>query len=105
MPFQISMSCDLAGDSVIDIQMAGDNSPVRYVIPTFTDSLFSPVITRDQTLPQTISSDLLYLVGEVIPTNKQQGVFNSFNAPYVHPVAAPIQLHGAQDAIQFADYL
>jgi hypothetical protein len=105
MPFQISMSCDLAGDSVIDIQLAGDNSPIRYVVPTFTDSLFSPVITRNAQLPQLISNDLLYLVGEVIPTNKQQNVFNSFDAPYVHPVAAPIQINGAQDAIQFADYL
>lgn len=67
--FQISMSADLAGDSVIDIAMDGE--PVRrYVAPTFSDSLFTPMITHDRERPQQISQDLLYLVEQTIPSGR-----------------------------------
>lgn len=63
--FQISMSSDLAGDSVIDISLDGE-SPVRFVAPTFSDSLFAPVITHDQQRPKAISSDLIYLAQQTV---------------------------------------
>lgn len=63
--FQISMSSDLAGDSVIDISMEGEPT-IRYVAPTFSDSLFAPVITHDQTRPKAISSDLIYLAQQTV---------------------------------------
>jgi hypothetical protein len=67
IPFQISMASDLMGDSVIDIQLGGE-SVRRYVAPTFSDSLFSPVITRRDDLPGLISHDMLYLVNSIVNT-------------------------------------
>lgn len=66
MSFQLSMSSDLAGDSVIDISLNGEQV-VRFVAPTFTDGLFTPVITRDAAKANKISNDMLYLVSEVVP--------------------------------------
>ena len=79
--FQISMSSDLAGDSVIDIAMDGE--PVRrYVAPTFSDSLFAPMITHDQQRPQKISNDLLFLVEQTIPYAPKQGLVDMHGSPY-----------------------
>lgn len=72
--FQISMSCDLAGDSIIDIAL--DVEPHRkYIAPTFTDSLFTPVVTRDSQRQHTIASDIIYLVEQTIPT--QQAIYSA----------------------------
>lgn len=65
--FQISMSTDLAGDSIIDIAIHGE--PVRrYIAPTFTDSLFTPVITKDHQRQGTITNDLLYVMEQIVPS-------------------------------------
>lgn len=96
--FQISMSSDLAGDSVIDIAMDGE--PVRrYVAPTFSDSLFAPVITRDRQRPQDISNDLLYLVEHTIPNARESGIVTpqgqsfdqAFGQQPPHPANGPYQ--------------
>lgn len=68
VPFRMIVSSDLAGDTVIDISIGGDNM-ARYVAPTFSDSLFSPVVTRDVNLPNSVSNDMYWLVSEVIPSN------------------------------------
>jgi hypothetical protein len=68
--FQISMASDLAGDSVIDISLDGE--PVRrYVAPTFSDSLFAPIITHRRDLPNLISNDLMFLVENAVPAQRQ----------------------------------
>ena len=85
VPFKISMSSDLAGDSVIDIAV-GSNNVSRYIAPTFSDSLFSPVITRNEALPGTISSDMLYLVEQVV------GKPDLSSQSYVHPVAKAVNV-------------
>lgn len=127
--FQISMGSDLAGDSVINISLQGEQV-VRYVAPTFTDSLFTPIVTRDATKANKIANDMLYLVSSVVPNAPQmqqmqmlqqnqapQGGFpNQPNmiidpsapymvTPYLHPQAPgaaiqPIQ-QGAMNAISF----
>ncbi|AEH03490.1 hypothetical protein AVT69_gp064 [Pseudomonas phage PhiPA3] len=84
IPFKISMASDLAGDSVIDISVGGE--PVaRFVAPTFSDSLFSPVITRNDQLPTNMSGDLTWLVQQVIPNQMQNQAINMVG--YNHPVA------------------
>ncbi len=97
IPFTLSMSSDLAGDSVIDISLQGE-SVVRYVVPTFTDGLFAPIITRDQTKANQIANDMLYLVSEVVPNAPKMQTVQAMNqheqfmmTPYVHPTmpAAP----------------
>lgn len=84
IPFQISMSSDLSGDSVIDIAL-GNESTTRFIAPTFADSLNSPVITRNDALPGRISNDMLYLVEQVINPNGQ--IATTPTTSYVHPVA------------------
>lgn len=89
--FQLSMSSDLAGDSVIDIALQGEQ-PVRFVVPTFTDGLFAPIITRDQEKANRIANDMLYLVSEVVPNAPKMGAMTALNdpsqymiVPYTHP--------------------
>lgn len=96
LPFKISMYSDLVGDSIIDISIGG--GPVeRFIAPTFADSLFSPVITRNREQAGEIASDLTWLVSNVIEgdqkpkqiyTGQHQGVNNNFSE-YHHPVATP----------------
>ncbi len=80
--FQISMSSDLAGDSVIDISLDGEPT-VRYVAPTFSDSLFAPVITHDHNRPRAISSDLIYLAQQTVDAGNvnMAGVYQEPQAP------------------------
>lgn len=90
--FAVSMICDLAGESIIDITL--DGAPVvRYVAPTFSDSLFAPVITRNETLPKHISEELLYLVQEIVPGTAEQVVMNS-----IHPHSTAPQYQATQPA-------
>lgn len=91
LPFKISMISDLAGESIIDISIG--NEPVeRFVAPTFSDSLFSPVITRNQSLSSTIADDITWLVKSVIDGDSNVGRFKSNDfRPYEAPVAPPVQ--------------
>lgn len=114
VPFRISMSSDLAGDSVIDISI-NNEEVVRFVAPTFSDSLFSPVITRNDALPGQISNSLMYLVQKVIPNNTQTGAVDFMNQGqpqqqqnymvqgYTHPTApaATMQSGAQQNAVDF----
>lgn len=87
--FQISMSSDLAGDSVIDIAMDGE--PVRrYVAPTFSDSLFAPVITHDQRRTEQISNDLLFLVEQTVPYSRNTDLVNAYGNPYAQTPAPDV---------------
>jgi len=86
--FQISMSSDLAGDSIIDISLEGE-SPVRYVAPTFSDSLFAPVITQDQQRPQAISNDLIYLAQQTVDSpsvNMAHDMMGGYNPQQPNPM-------------------
>lgn len=68
IPFSISMSSDLAGDSVIDISLDGE--PIqRYVAPTFTDSLFSPMVSTDQQAVNKVSNDMIFLTSQILPSS------------------------------------
>jgi hypothetical protein len=94
LPFRISMISDLAGESVIDISI-GNEQVERFVAPTFADSLFSPVITRNHALSGEIASDITWLVKQVIDgesapmPQQQQQVYTG----YQHPIAAPAQFN------------
>lgn len=94
LPFKISMYSDLVGDSIIDICI-GNNHVERFVAPTFADSLFSPVITRDRNAAGNIANDLTWLVSNVIEGDqKQSPIFTGQQqqpqfTQYQHPVAEP----------------
>lgn len=77
--FQLSMASDLAGESVIDLSIDGE-SIVRYVAPTFSDSLYTPVVTNDQTRTQKISNDLLYLADQTIHSSNVDMAHNILTA-------------------------
>lgn len=105
IPFRIVMSADLSGDTVVDIALNGETQMTRFIIPTFADSLFSPVITRDEQRPMNMSNNLLYLVKEVIPTPQQQNA-GQFVPTYQHPVAQSVDLaQGGSNAISYSNYL
>jgi hypothetical protein len=85
--FQISLATDLAGDRVIDIAIGAE--PVRRnIAPTYTDSLFTPIITQQHDHQEKIVNDLLYLVGEAIPYSRS-GV--EVASPVAQPTQQPTQ--------------
>lgn len=93
LPFRISMISDLAGESIIDISI-GNEQPERFIAPTFADSLFSPVITRNHALSHEIANDITWLVKQVIDGDgpsmqQQQQVYTGYN----HPVAPSAQFN------------
>lgn len=96
IPFKISCHSDLAGETIVDISLGND--PVeRYVAPTFADSLFSPVITRNQELSNEIASGITWLVrsvidGEANQNNRQIDLSQAYT-PYQHPVAPAAQFN------------
>ncbi|ABY62957.1 hypothetical protein ST201phi2-1p125 [Pseudomonas phage 201phi2-1] len=95
IPFRISCSSDLAGETIMDISLGND--PVeRYVAPTFADSLFSPVITRNQELSNEIANDITWLVRKVIDgdASRQPEIdMTQVYTPYQHPVAPAAQFN------------
>ena len=108
--FQLSMSSDLAGDSVIDISLQNE-PPVRFVVPTYADGLFAPIITRDKQKADKIASDMLYLVSEVVPNAPKLNAMQAMQpdqymvTPYVHP-QMPAQQYtqpqlGVMNAVSF----
>lgn len=105
IPFRITLLSDLASDTVIDIALGGEIEMTRFVYATAMDSLFSPVITRNPEHPANMSDNLLWLMGEVIPTENQQQIKN-FMPEYVHPTAQPVQMpQGVTNAIQISEFL
>lgn len=65
IPFHISVMSDLAGDSIIDISL--DNEPVtRYIAPTFTDSLFSPMVSTYLDAATKVSNDMIAIASDVL---------------------------------------
>lgn len=95
IPFKISCHSDLAGETIVDISLGID--PIeRYVAPTFADSLFSPVITRNQELSNEIATDITWLVRNVIDSDTMQPNGNhqsQIYTPYQHPVAPAAQFN------------
>lgn len=90
IPFRISMASDLVGESIIDLAVGG--GPVeRFIAPTFADSLFSPVITRDHMLADKLANDLTWLVNNVIPSRSPDQMQQQPMVGYVHPTAQPAQ--------------
>lgn len=93
LPFRISMISDLAGESIIDISI-GNEAVERFVAPTFADSLFSPVITRNHQLSGEIANDITWLVKQVVdgessPSPMSQQVYTG----YEHPIAPAAQFN------------
>jgi hypothetical protein len=78
--FELSVGCDISGDTVIMLRL-GAEGPIRWVAPTFVDSLFTPVVTNDRERADKISTDLLYLLDEVIPEPTISGVAYNPNIP------------------------
>lgn len=66
--FTLSVNCDIVGDTIIDISLHGE-PPTRFIAPTFADSLYSPLITRDIQNQTNICNSMLYLVDQVIDTS------------------------------------
>lgn len=92
LPFKLSMISDLAGESIIDISIG--NEPVeRFIAPTFADSLFSPVITRNHKLSGDIANDITWLVKSVIDGDNDVRVASQQYNLYSHPVAPAAQFN------------
>jgi len=65
IPFNISMMSDLSGDSIINISLDGE-PVVQYVAPTFTDSLFSPMVSTQLDAANKVSNDMIAIASSVL---------------------------------------
>jgi hypothetical protein len=79
IPFSISVMSDLAGDSIINISLDHQQS-VQYIAPTFTDSLFSPMVSTQLDAANKVSNDMIAIASDVLDLG-QSGVNFSVAAP------------------------
>ena len=78
---ELDMSCDLFGDTCINISIAG-GPMIPYVYPTFCDSLLAPTITNNPDSLRNISGDmetLLRQCGSIIKGDDSMGGALSFS--------------------------
>jgi len=68
----IVFNCDLLGDTVISVALE-NGSPVIYRVPTFADSLYSPVVTNNLT-KQAVISDFESVVDTVMSMSPENTV-------------------------------
>lgn len=102
MGYTFDVACDLCSDSAIVLNLDG-RGEYRYVIPTFCDSLMSPIITSNKAAFDNLTAEfdqigeLLYDsrrysdVGAMEETGSKSSIFTDFNKPQ-H--AAPVQNTG-----------
>lgn len=79
LPFFLTIHADLVGETVINITLDGDG-PVRFVVPSFSDALFSQQATLDENYQRSMADHMTYLAQEVIPTvshNTSAGLLGS----------------------------
>lgn len=69
----VSMQVDLIGETWIELTVNGEK--IDYVVPSFSDALFTPIITSNQMVGRQLSSDLKNLMENVV----------DYNSTYVHP--------------------
>lgn len=77
--FDISVMCNLYGETIIDISMAGQPSE-RFTVPSFCDNLFAPILAPDAAAFGNIVHDLDVVVNQV--TEAVAG--NTMSSPVVH---------------------
>lgn len=82
--FHISMMSDLAGDSIINISLEGE-PVVQFIAPTFTDSLFSPMVTTNGDAAMKVSNDMISIASNVLDLGQA-------NVNFSVPAAAPTTL-------------
>lgn len=82
--FHISMMSDLAGDSIINISLEGE-PVVQFIAPTFTDSLFSPMVTTNGDAAMKVSNDMISIASNVLDLGQA-------NVNFSVPVTAPTTL-------------
>ncbi|MNU42300.1 hypothetical protein D3C71_310560 [compost metagenome] len=91
IPFHITVMGDLAGDTIIDISLDGEQS-VRFIAPTFTDSLFSPMVSTQLAAASKVSNDMIAIASDVLDLG-QSGV--NFNVAAPMPVTMDPSYSGA----------
>lgn len=63
----LAVSCTVVGDTLISISLNG-GPKIDYVVPSFCDSMFSPMITTDQMTLHTIANDIDTLNNNLVAT-------------------------------------
>lgn len=83
MSYMLDMTCDIAGDTWITLQVDGYPA-LTFSVPSFCDSLFAPVLTRDLTHfnDTTVKFDqmLNYIGTDVLDNTKTVGMLSTTNA-------------------------
>lgn len=80
-PYEIHATIDVLGTSIIEIDISGEQG--RYGLPSFMDSMFTPIVTTDANRTGTIARDFEILMNEVVEeTNgfqhqRQNGGYNA----------------------------
>lgn len=85
--FTMTVSCDLVGETIVDISFDGNPSE-RFVAPSFADSLTTSLTTTNFDHAKTIASDMQFLVDSV--GSGQKSLMGYLN-PQTAPVGTGIQ--------------
>lgn len=63
--YDLKMTCNLTGDTIIQLAINGSNIHTPYVFPTYCDALFSPMLTRNLNDVNTMAENLGNIFGVI----------------------------------------
>lgn len=61
--YDLRMTCNLTGDTIINLAIGGNNVHTPYVFPTYCDALYSPMLTRNLNDVNTMAENLGNIFG------------------------------------------
>lgn len=85
--YDIEVQCDLIGDTILFVTMGGSNIKYPYVVPTFADSLFSPVLTSNVQDLDTLAQGVRTVAGLMVDALPERTYHNHTHNPT--PLYAP----------------
>lgn len=65
MSYFLEISCDLLGDTCISIQTNGETEWDRFVCPSYSDSLTTPIVTQSESNVYGIAEDFNRLITDL----------------------------------------
>lgn len=83
IPMTVEVRCDVMGETFINIQM-GNNHAVPFVVPSFADALWTPIVTTNRDDITKLSEDMNHMLTMVTDTqsnivyNEASGVLNTW---------------------------
>lgn len=94
MEVQVAMTINIIGDTFVNVQV-WNNHPVEFVMPTFTDSLFAPVLCYGREHLIKMGNQFESLLSSAIDLNANPHFTNHFGGSFAPDLTAGVGTHDA----------